>query len=178
MNQSPCELLDDYLNHDLAVSVQNAFQRHLASCPECREVVNELQAVTSFQATALEQEPVPNTLMLKVDRARRQRRRRQAGWAVGIAAGMVIALLSWWGLSDDNVPSPQPQEPPIVREDLSPKPKDEEVTAPIQVVVEPSSRIIAVPVKSDDPNITVIWTYQTLPTKQSELPEETLSRKE
>jgi len=49
---TPCQLLDDYLDHDLTGDDLARFTAHLPGCAECRRAVGEHQRLTALLAEA------------------------------------------------------------------------------------------------------------------------------
>ncbi|MCA1055969.1 anti-sigma factor [Rossellomorea aquimaris] len=54
MNQQPCEHILDYFNHHLNDDEKTAFEKHLTTCPECREALTELMELSEYLPYAAE----------------------------------------------------------------------------------------------------------------------------
>ncbi|HLJ91856.1 MAG TPA: zf-HC2 domain-containing protein [Gemmataceae bacterium] len=159
---TPCEHGDGYLGKWLSDGERIAFEAHFDSCPACRRYIAEQRRLDALLARATEAAvSVPAGLLDQIDRRlRRARRRRMVAWSAGLAAaGIGMAIVSTALL---------PQHAPDM--ELTPSSsiaKPEPVPAPhaqVTVTVPPSSDVIAVPQKSDNPSVTIIWLYPTLNT--------------
>jgi anti-sigma factor RsiW len=186
MNQSTCNNLDDYLADELDDRRRTEFETHLEACPACREELVAQAELTRLLRAATEMlEASPAELPAGVNRglaATAARRGRSVGAAVLIAA--VVVCAAWWGLHEvrdgKEVVRPQP-EPRVVKqrrtnadEDEDRRQKGESETAnmaetavaapPAEVQVASSSEMIAVPIKSESPNVTIFWLYPAVRT--------------
>src|SRR5262249_20129472 len=155
------EQRDGYLGKWLTREEQVEFEAHLANCPDCRQFVQEQQRLDDLLARAnAALVPVPTALIDQVNhRLRRARRRRAAVWAAGLAAaGVLIGVLVPWFLAQ----RPAQEEPvrPAVAE--APAPRPEPAPDPrslVEVTFQAPSDLIAVPRKTEDPSVTIIWVY-------------------
>jgi anti-sigma factor RsiW len=170
MTGSACEQLDAYLDRALTDRDRTAFEGHLSQCGPCRQAVEEQARLAQLlqQATA-ELEPIPTGLAERIDRRlRAAHRRRVVRWAGGLAAAaVVLALLvgGWLGTRTPDALMPttrQVEAPP------EPAPPEPNPPAPAVTVAFPGqSDVLAVPIKTDNPNVTIIWVYPALkPTAQ------------
>jgi anti-sigma factor RsiW len=158
MHEPLCRWLDDFLAHDLAGDERQRFVNHLTDCPRCRDAVTEYRRMSGRLVEAVERlEPAPLTLAGSVERQIHVvRRRRFAVAAVALAAS--IALIAIWLQADRTVQTPSSKNAvPMLAS-----------TAPRVRVSFPDRNVIAVPVESESPNVTVLMVYPTIP---SEIPE-------
>jgi Putative zinc-finger len=151
-----CQLLNDFLAHDLAGDERQRFVEHLAGCPACREAVAENQRLTGRLIEAVERmEPVPSALAGRVERRIRVVRRRRIAFAA-LALAASVALIAVW--------LQRPVEPPPIAKNSGPLVA--ELTPRVRVAF-PDKNLIAVPVESESRNVTVLLVYPGL---RSELP--------
>jgi uncharacterized protein YpmB len=62
MIQQPCDYLLDYFNHHLDDDEKASFEKHLESCSDCREALNELRHLNEFLPYASEPIDPPDGL--------------------------------------------------------------------------------------------------------------------
>ena len=93
-----------YLLGALAAEQREAFERHLRSCPICRDRIAEFgelpRVLARADVSAWEPEPPPDTLLPRLLRqvaASRRRRARRVG-ALAVAAACLLALLATGGV--------------------------------------------------------------------------------
>lgn len=99
MTPLPCGLIDDYLVGDLTEDTAASFERHLATCADCRETIDQQRwmdgLLRSTEAEALETAPtaVANELSGRVVRLRR---RVVARRSLAVAAAASLAAVALW----------------------------------------------------------------------------------
>lgn len=154
-----CEQREDYLNHDLSEKEEIRFLSHLKTCENCRQFVEEQQTIEGLLVEAVQSESVSESLMTKVDQA--IIRRRVMKWSASIAALLLLAVGTWWlmreGKQTPRVTQPEPSMP-------TPEIKVVQEPPSVEVVANTNRDVIVVPIETDDPNITMIWVYPTVPT--------------
>lgn len=99
------ERLADYLEGTLDANERSAVERHLAECPRCASLVNDLQAI-ALDARALPDLAPARDLWPEIEAriqapvislpsaAERASRRRRVSWTIAAAAGLVLATAS------------------------------------------------------------------------------------
>jgi anti-sigma factor RsiW len=173
MRERDCHQVDGYLGKWLSDDERVQFEAHLPNCLDCRQFVEEAQRLDSLLARANATcVPVPPALISRIEqRLRQARRRRTAAWATGLAAAAaLICALSTW-LFIQRVPDVAPAQPlKTARLPELPRPSHEPQPS-VEVTFEPSSDVIAVPQKSDNPSVTIIWVYPVIKMDQESSPE-------
>jgi anti-sigma factor RsiW len=157
MDEPLCQWLDDFLAHDLVGDERQRFVDHLAVCQRCGEAVSEQRRIVGRLREALDRlEPAPAVLAGHIERRiQTVRRRRIAVAAIALAAS--IALFALWLQTDHTAPSPSSRRSgPTLASN----------TPPVRVTF-PARNVIAVPVESESPNVTVLMVY---PVSQNESP--------
>ena len=167
-----CEHRDGYLGRWLTETERVEFEAHLADCSDCRHLIQENERLDSLLARAnAALLPVPAGLLDRIDgRIRQARRRRVFAWTTGLAAaGILIGALGAWlhvprgpenrfGPSPGLTKRPHPPEPTPDARSL------------VHVTFENESDVIAVPQKTDNPSVTIIWVYPTIKAAQDPSP--------
>jgi Putative zinc-finger len=158
MSVTPCQLLDDYIAHDLSADERTRFEAHLTGCRACQRVILEETELGILLTTAVETlERVPHDLILRTaHRLRRVRHRRIAGGLAALAAAVVVLVFVSRPLfrSDIEPPAPMNQElPPPRLADVGP-PKVE-----VRVRFPRAAGVIALPVASESPHVTLVQVY-------------------
>jgi len=105
--QRPCERiqshLDSYLSNELLVETSHEVLRHLDTCADCVQALEDRKRVRKMLRSAVESEPVPVHLR---ERIRSEIRRTRTGfhfpiprsnWAFAVAASLVLVLSGWVG---------------------------------------------------------------------------------
>ncbi len=166
MNPSPCDPLDNYLDRALPDEAHAAFADHARQCPTCRQAVEDQGRVDDLLRRAVAREPVPEGLTPRIARRLREAERgRRLRRAAGLAAAL-LAGLGLWGLGRQ--PPPETPRPPEQAETAPPAPDPRSL---VDVTFESSPSVIALPLRTDSPNVTVIWIY---PTADVDAPDPTL----
>jgi len=114
---------------------------------------------------------VPASLVAQIDgRLRRARRRRVAAWATGLAAAvlLVCALGAW--LLPQRAKENESARHPVVALPAPPPEPTPDPRSFVEVTFQPPSDVIAVPQKTDDPSVTIIWLYPTIKAAQETSP--------
>jgi len=172
-----CNRLDDYLLGGLPDDEAAGFEAHLADCPVCREELQQQRRIDRLLAAATGQlEPVPASLTGRIEEQyHRSRRRRVARWAWGLSAAAVAAsvlavLLVMGAFGTGN------QLQPIVQEHSAPagnagqvdprghQPPGLDTVA--SVTADDPSAAIFVPLRTEKPNISIVWVYPTVKAAQ------------
>jgi anti-sigma factor RsiW len=151
-----CSNLDNYLLDDLSQADAAAFAAHLESCDECREAVDEQQWIDNLlQASSRLETQVPpphiaNELQVFVSR-HESYRRRAVTIALAVAAAILIAATWLFNHSNSN----SPEQVATTNEEPVP-------TAQPRATFAAAGNVIAVPVKSSHPDVTIVRVYSTL----------------
>jgi len=175
LSQSPCELLDAFLDGELSAADAERFESHALQCDDCREAAAQQRWIDgALRADELTRHSVPATVLaatadaIRIARRKQRLRRMLAG---GLAAAASVALLAAWQLRE-----------PIA----APGSAGGSVTMPVDVVqrnatprrsrgleeTQPNATKsiatftaggngIAVPVASDSPDVTIVQFYST-----------------
>jgi hypothetical protein len=162
---------------ELSSDERRAFVAHLKACPACREAVDEQrwidELLRSDEAAKLEAAPNRSTIGIRF-RSRRRWLVAAAAAAVFVAATFAVATRKPKTVTREpalaSVPSPAPAAPELE----TPLPGADR--APAAAFVSAGSSI-AIPVVSDDPQITVVQLYPTV-TAQRRWARETALRSE
>jgi anti-sigma factor RsiW len=149
--------LTDYLDGQLSPEGRAAFARHLDQCPACRLARDEQRGVDDLLRRAAAQDaPVPADLVGRIERRlRAMRRRRAAGCAAGLAAAVLagVGLSAWLGRPTASTdPATAPTTPVEPREAVGRPPV-------VDVTVTSPAGIVAVPVRSRNSAVTILWVY-------------------
>lgn len=167
MNARCCSDLDAFLADELTPSRQVAFERHLQGCPRCAAQVRLQHAIDQLLASADQQlEWPPEGLLWRIEQrcSARQRRYRllRRALLVPAAAAAVGATLWLAAARAPHEPPPAPLGPPAAEpahrrtaQDDSAEPQRPRAT----VVVHPDSDLIALPVATRHPQVTIVWCY-------------------
>lgn len=129
-----CELAHDdaaYVVGSLPPAERLAFERHLATCPECDAAVRQLAGLPGLLGrltlddveSAPAPEPVPATLLPRlVEEVRRVQRRRR--WAVGLAAAAAVAVIATLSMTVVEVTSEDEPPPTAAARTMTPVDQD------------------------------------------------------
>jgi anti-sigma factor RsiW len=154
-----CEMLDDYIAHDLAAPERARFEAHLALCPACRQNVEAERYLDSLLVEA-GSGPIPGGLSERVHRRLvAARRRRVAAGLAALAACAIVCVLAGQWLTSHQLPMPAPE---VKAHSNPPAPEAPPATAPVRVTFRDPARVLAVPVPSDSPHVTLIQIYTGL----------------
>jgi hypothetical protein len=158
MNDPLCDLRDGYLGLWLTQAERWEFEAHMAACAHCRQAIQDQATITHW---LLERSPaVPPLLMPRVERkVRAARRRRLVAWGAGLAAATILLgyLVAEFMPRTGDAQLATTSDMESAREPVLP-------TASVQVTFPPSAEVIAVPRKTDNPRVTIIWLYPTVQT--------------
>ena len=142
-----CDQLDAYLLGLLEAEARAAFASHLASCTCCQRELELQSRIDGLLGQAGDLEPAP-PLGLRFQR--RLRVRRFARW--GALAGLLLAAVWFtWPRVERGDAGAIATAPPGAAEPRS-----------ATVSVQLSGNVIARPMESNDPRVTIVWTYPVL----------------
>lgn len=152
----PCRHLNDHLLGCLDDSEEQAFLAHLLKCKECRSQVEEQQQLNRLLSSVVETETAPPGLSGQIQRRlQRERSRAQRKVAVvALAASIFVALTAWMALPETG------SFIEVRQHRISWSPPQPEVPA-VEVRFVPETKVIAIPVETDDPEITFLRVYPT-----------------
>jgi hypothetical protein len=129
-----CQLAHDdaaYVLGALPPAERLAFERHLATCPECAASVRRIAGLPGLLGrlpldtveSAPDPEPLPDTLLPRlVEGVRRQQRRRR--WAVGLAAAAAVIAIGAAGATVVAVTSEDEPPPTAAGQVMTPLDQD------------------------------------------------------
>jgi len=166
MSEEHCRHLDDYFCRALEGDQRAEFAAHLAICPACRQRVAEFEQCNQLlQRAVMESQAVPADLGERIRHRIRQsaRRRMRTAAALASAAALLVAVVPF------TISRHQPtgiRTAPVVAEP-SPVPPQADQHPRVQVVFPPSADVIAVPMETSRPNVTIIWVYPAIKTAET-----------
>jgi anti-sigma factor RsiW len=163
MSIPSCACLDRYLGNDLSGLEREAFQSHLEGCPQCRQAAEEQERLNQLLLRATTQlNPFPAFLRERVEQRLRSARRRQLLRGIAaFAAVLLVALgLAAWQLTYRYAADISPALPSAGASQPAPPP-GHDPRSQVQVTFPPRVEVIAVPLPTASPNVTLIWLYPT-----------------
>ncbi len=174
MNFAECEHLDAYVAGWASDDQTAAFEAHLNDCAACREEIHGQRRIDRLLREGTRRlEPIPSSLVDRIEgRIGVMRRRRAVRAACGTACAVALLLgVGLWLTTRGDPPSGSPSQV-AVENPPSPTAGDERPDSPERPVAEvrPSTEIamvdsstaIVVPVKTGNPNVTIVWMYPTV----------------
>jgi hypothetical protein len=182
MKSPACEHLEDYLLCTLSSEQQAAFLEHLGGCHECSEAVRDQERLHRIFRTAVSFEAVPVGLADRVEASllHSSRRRILLRVSTATAAAVVFALAMGLWFNSKRAEHPQDlsggraspeialhQEAPIQPRPVNPPTAQPPKVPVVRVTFSPAESVIAVPEKSGNPNVTILWIYPTENTRES-----------
>ncbi len=144
------------LDNEIDARQQRQLHEHLTACPACRAYRQQLGLVharMSRLAEATEQTCVAAECVLPSSPHRAPR------WAAGViaaAATLAIAAIGWWSFGS-GVPVSSEHLVSNVVESRRSEPPPAPSRPDVQVTFGPD--VIAVPMESKNPNVTILWVY-------------------
>jgi anti-sigma factor RsiW len=179
MNFAECEHLDAYVGGWLSDDRTVAFEAHLNDCAACREEIRRQRRIDRLLREGTRQlEPIPSAL---VDRIEGQlgviRRRRAVGAAGGTACAAALLLGVGLWLTTAGYRTSPPLEvavekrPSPTADDRQPVPPQQppaEVQPSTEIAMVDASTAIVVPLKTSDPNVSIVWIYPTVKPRPTE----------
>lgn len=177
-----CQVARNYIQRELDDELgpveRSRLAAHLESCEACRRQQADLSVIRAtmgrMAATTSDLARSDAPLIFATPRA--------VPWRPALAAAAAIALCAttWWIVGN---PAAQPEPSPIVVriDDTMPRASDDPsrvAVADIKAVDRPSPPrvqisvtsdvdIISMPVKTANPNVTIIWVYETMKTAKA-----------
>jgi hypothetical protein len=155
-----CNSLDAYLADDLSRDDRVFFERHLANCESCRDVIDQQNWIDSMLRSPLRSqlEPVPSHLVKPSRTARTPRRHRALVAACGLAtaAALLIAICHW---QLNRQATTNANQTTSINHTAATARVDEKKPPTATFVGGPD--VIAVPIESHNPNVTVVRIYPT-----------------
>src|SRR5690349_8181232 len=161
MTLAPCQLLDAYIKHDLSGDERARFEAHLPACPECqRSVRDETGLDALLSAAVIQLEPVPERLTERITgKLRRARRRRVVAGIAALAACVAFFVMIGQALLRDRPPAPTTRVEPVHQPPVASSPPP---TIRVRVRFPNTADVLAIPVASDSPNVTLVQVYPGL----------------
>jgi anti-sigma factor RsiW len=163
-----CKKFDAFLDGDLSPEDRERYEAHLHLCEVCREAVNQQRWIDDLLASPerLELEPVPANLSQSM-RKLISRRRQARLVACGLAAAAVLVIAVGWTAALNRQASVaavnQITETVVHKVEPSPSPslKGRGTAALPQATFVAGPDVLAVPVASRYPNVTIVRVYPT-----------------
>lgn len=160
------------LDGELPAHLRAVLDAHLRACADCRERHRQIAAIQTAVHGLAEASDQMHAPMPSIDFVRP----RRLSWRSGLAAAAVVALcFGTWLMANrlhSNAPAPAPQivqAPPTIgpvepqAAEMSPPKQRPNVT----VSFSNADDVIAVPVETENPNVTIIWVYHTVKTAKA-----------
>ncbi len=174
MNVPQCDHLDEYLAGGLSDHEAAVFEAHLADCAGCRGELERQKQIERLLVQAVRQlEPVPVSLIERVERQARPSRRRRAArlaWSLSAAAALAAVIFGIWFAVGE--PEGQGERPPMVQnhagpvvdpQPLAPRPPQAApVRVDVRVTVADPSQAILVSKQTEAPNVSIVMIYPTV----------------
>jgi Putative zinc-finger len=163
-----CEYLDAFLDGDLSSEVRDLYEAHLHLCEACREAVNQQRWIDDLLSSPerLVIQPIPVALSRAVRNAMSHRRKARLV-ACGLAAAAVLVVAVGWTAALNRqarvAAVNQITETAVHKVEPSPNPSLRgrgTVEAP-QATFVAGRDVLAVPVASRYPNVTIVRVYPT-----------------
>jgi hypothetical protein len=149
---------------------------HLATCGECRTVGRQTAAIQRAIRRLAAETELKQTALPSID----FRARRTIPWRPALAAAaaaLVICAGTWLATSHLKIGAGLPLPPnhddtrALAPETRTPEPETRNPSPDprslVRVRFEPASDVIAVPVETANPNVTIIWVYPTVRTAEA-----------
>jgi hypothetical protein len=159
MAGSACRYLAGYLEDGLTADELQAFTDHLPHCPGCRQATEEQRRLDQLlERASLQSSPVPAGLVERLERRlRKAQGRRRAAWVSGLAATVLMAAgVRVWLTRSPSFPE-RPVDPPVAQ--VTPAPPEKATRPLVQVRVTSPDEVVAVPVPTRNPTVTILWLY-------------------
>ncbi|MHC4441891.1 MAG: anti-sigma factor family protein [Planctomycetota bacterium] len=164
-----CRTAKKYIQLDLDYQLdeprQAALQQHLIACSSCRQQQQQLLAIKSAIHQLAHGEYTMGRDSLP-SHSLNFEQPRQFPWPTAIAAAAAITLLitGWLTLNIPQTDS-RPQQPVIAKTQKVEHPLAAAIPKlPENVRVTFDNDVISVPIKSDNPNVTILWVYPAIKT--------------
>lgn len=169
MTNPLCEQLDLYLLDELADDERETFERHFTGCEACRTTAQRQTHLDGLLKAAAESVACPPGLARRVRtevaRVQKPSRKRAAVLAI-VAASIVVGLAGRLLIEPSRRPNPQPEVQ--VATNGAVRPAERPVAAPSpRARVEFPRSVMAVPVESGDPDVTLIQVYFVVETSEN-----------
>jgi anti-sigma factor RsiW len=168
MNDDLCHQLDDYLLDELPDQQRERFAQHLRECETCRSISEQQAMIEEQLKSASRAVPVPSGLSSRARQHIERDRRRRVMLSAVCVAGVAGIVVSLWFLSGniDRRTDPalrrtivnETPEPTPAQEDSLPEETAAQDPEPAVQISFPDN-VLAVPVESGDPTITLIQVY-------------------
>ncbi len=96
-----------FADGEMATSEAAEFERHLTSCPNCRQFLAEMQWVSDCGRTALRAIPAGETASGKIVRSRKLWRNWARPVPLALAASLLLAFSIWAWFAENKITSPR-----------------------------------------------------------------------
>jgi hypothetical protein len=159
MAGSDCRYLAGYLEDGLTAAELQVFTDHLPHCPGCRQATEEHRRLDQLlERVGLQSSPLPAGLVDRLERRLQKAQRwRRAAWVSGLAAALLVAAgVGVWLTRAPSLPE-RPVDPPVTR--AAPAPPEKVIRPLVQVRVTSPDEVVAVPVPTRNPTVTILWLY-------------------
>jgi hypothetical protein len=166
------------LDGELSIAECEALHKHLDTCEECRTVHRQFVTIQTAMRQLANGSQRGSEDLPPPDFPHPRAIARGVPWRASLAAAAVIALCvgAWLAVGHlrtkspvvvankpDKIGAPRPEARNPVPGTRNPEP---DLPSPVRVRFAPPSDVIAVPIKSRNPNVTIIWLYPTAKTAQ------------
>ncbi len=159
ISQRNCDNLDHYLNDDLPAEAAACFELHLEQCAACRNVVDYQRWIDGLLNSPLtpELESPPRSIIGSFHESRVARQRRVRLIAGGLAAAAMLVVAVGWTALFNRQAVPTADHDVGVRQIAGDAPSAQ----PPRATFVGGSDVIAVPIESHRPDVTVVRIYPT-----------------
>jgi len=142
------------LDGDLTPRRQNALKEHIASCSNCSTIWRQLSVMQSAMQSMVGEPAPPLFLASPAPKSR---------WRAGVAVAAVVGLFIGVYMTASSLRTDAPDAPVIAQNLIEPATPSIPIAANarprVQVEFDPAEDVIAVPMPTDTPNVTIIWLY-------------------
>jgi anti-sigma factor RsiW len=150
MTTNLCESLDAYLDGELSVPARERFELHLPHCETCHHTVKLDAQMVQLLAAAPVHAPPELTVRIRRDLQRARLVRIGTRTAL-LAASIAAVVLGIWAT--------RPGDPEIA---VAPPPAIPPSSNSVHIAFAPEQKVIAMPLKSKNPRVSIVWVYPTI----------------
>lgn len=153
-----CDRLLGYLDDALPAAKRRQFVDHLEHCFTCRQALEEHRLVEQLLVRAAD-ETVPEDLLARIERqilgARRKRLPRRM---IAVAAAVLVIGTATWVAQRPALRDVRVERPVVANATRGPA---QEPPSAAVVDLRGPPDAVAVPVKSHDPKVTIVWIFSS-----------------
>jgi hypothetical protein len=159
MKRPPCQLLDDYLDHDLEPGDHTRFVAHLSKCPSCQQAVADYNRLENILTEAIALEPIPENITARIEAGLQ----RQGLWRWGVASAMLAATAAAiWLIAHYFSQTPELNLSVVEVTTPPAESKTSPSAGPVRISFPADANVLVMREKSESPNVTVVHVYSGL----------------